>query len=194
MENMGKSSATICVPFGAETMENDPCTVGTARNYTAGTGDRQYTSAQAKERNRQAFQRRMAQKASRIHVAEQETSQIFGAEQTTSRISGDEPRLRAALADLEAMKMLMARVTATLHALQFTVITPRCSQQPPIDPALADRIANLASERSSAHSWSEEEKHNDIGALAAHRVGEMVLCERAMRSFRVIDNEVHDIL
>jgi len=25
----------IRVPFGAETMENDPCTVGTARNYTA---------------------------------------------------------------------------------------------------------------------------------------------------------------
>jgi len=45
------------------------------------TGDRQYTSAQAKERNRQAFQRRMAQKASRIHVAEQETSQSCGAEQ-----------------------------------------------------------------------------------------------------------------
>ena len=136
----------------------------------------------------------MAQKASRIHVAEQETSQICGAEQTTSRISGDEPRLRAALVDLEAMKMLMARITATLHALHFTVITPRCSQQPPINPALADLIANLASERSSAHSWSEEEKHNDIRALAAHRVGEMVLCERAMRSFRVIDNEVHDIL
>jgi hypothetical protein len=33
------------------------------------------------------------------------------------------------------MKMLIARVTATLHALQFTVITPRCSQQPPKDPA-----------------------------------------------------------
>jgi hypothetical protein len=71
--NMGKLSATICVPFGAETVENDPCTVGTARNYTAGTGNRQNTSAQAKERNRQAFQRRMAQKTSRIHVAERET-------------------------------------------------------------------------------------------------------------------------
>ena len=35
MVNMGKLSATICVPFGAETMENDPCTVGTTRNYTA---------------------------------------------------------------------------------------------------------------------------------------------------------------
>jgi len=34
---MGKLSATICVPFGAETVENDPCTVGTTRNYTAGT-------------------------------------------------------------------------------------------------------------------------------------------------------------
>jgi len=55
--NMGKSSVTICVPFGTETMENDPCAVGTARNYTAGTGGRQNTSAQAKERNRQAFQR-----------------------------------------------------------------------------------------------------------------------------------------
>jgi len=58
---MGKLSATICVPFGAETVENNPCTVGTTRNYTAGTGNRQNTSAQAKERNRQAFQRRMAQ-------------------------------------------------------------------------------------------------------------------------------------
>jgi len=77
---MGKLSATICVPFGAETVENDPCTVGTTRNYTAGTGNRQNTSAQAKERNRQAFQRRMAQKTSRIHVAERETSQVFGAE------------------------------------------------------------------------------------------------------------------
>jgi len=122
-------------------MENDPCNVGTLRNYTAGTGDRQYTSAQAKERNRRAFQRRMAQTAPRIHVAEQETSQICGAEQTTSRISGDgdELRLRAALAELEAMRMLMARVTATLHALQFTVKTPRCPQQPPMDPALCSR-------------------------------------------------------
>jgi hypothetical protein len=49
---MGKLSATICVPFGAETVENDPCTVGTTRNYTTGTGNRQNTSAQAKERNR----------------------------------------------------------------------------------------------------------------------------------------------
>ena len=46
------------MPFGAETMENDPCTVETTRNYNAGTGTRQTTSAQAKERNRQAFQRR----------------------------------------------------------------------------------------------------------------------------------------
>ena len=69
---MGKLSATICVPFGAETVENDPCTVGATRNYTAGAGNRQNTSAQAKERNRQAFQRRMAQKTSRIHVAERE--------------------------------------------------------------------------------------------------------------------------
>ena len=65
------------MPFGAETVENDPCTVGTTRNYTAGTGNRQNTSAQAKERNRQAFQRRMAQKTSRIRVAERETSQVF---------------------------------------------------------------------------------------------------------------------
>jgi hypothetical protein len=28
--NMGKLSAKICVPFGAGTIENDPCTVGTA--------------------------------------------------------------------------------------------------------------------------------------------------------------------
>ena len=107
MVNMGKSSAKICVPFGTETMENDPYTVGMARNYTAGTGDRQNTSAQAKERNRQTFQRRMAQKVSRIHVAEQETSQICGAEQATSRISGDEPRLRAALADIEDIEELL---------------------------------------------------------------------------------------
>jgi hypothetical protein len=33
-------------------VENDPCTVGTTRNYTAGTGNRQNTSAQVKERNR----------------------------------------------------------------------------------------------------------------------------------------------
>ena len=46
-----------------------------------------------------------------------------------------------------------------------------------MDPALADLIANLARESSSAHSWSEEEEHNDIGARAAHRVGEMVLCD-----------------
>jgi len=68
---------TIFVPFGAaETMENDPCTVGTARNYITGTGKRQGTSAQAKKRNRQAFQRRMTQKTTRIHVAERETSHI----------------------------------------------------------------------------------------------------------------------
>ena len=28
------------MPFGAETMENDPCTVETTRNYNAGTGTR----------------------------------------------------------------------------------------------------------------------------------------------------------
>jgi hypothetical protein len=33
---MGKLSATICVPFGAETVENDPCTVGTTSNCTVG--------------------------------------------------------------------------------------------------------------------------------------------------------------
>ena len=88
MVNMGELSATICVPFGAETVENDPCTVGTTRNYTAGTGNRQNTSAQAEERNRQAFQRRISQKTSRIHVAERETSQVFGAEPKTSGISG----------------------------------------------------------------------------------------------------------
>ena len=49
----------------------------------------------------------MAQKVSRIHVAEQETSQICGAEQATSRISGDEPRLRAALADIEDIEELL---------------------------------------------------------------------------------------
>jgi len=118
---MGKLIAKICVPFGSETVENDPCTAGTARNYTAGTGNRQKTSAQAKEWNRQAFQRRMAQKTSRIHVAERATSQVFGAEPKTSGISGAEPWLRAALVALEEMKVLMARVTVILHALQFTV-------------------------------------------------------------------------
>ena len=69
--NMGESSATIQVPFGEETIEPS------GRNCTSGTGNRQYTSAQAKERNRQAFQRRIAQKTSRIHVAERETSQVM---------------------------------------------------------------------------------------------------------------------
>jgi len=174
---MGKLSATICVPFGAETVENDPCTVGTTRNYTAGTGNRQSTSAQAKVRNRQAFQRRVAQKTSRIHVAERETSQVFGAEPKPSGISGAEPRLRVALAALEEMEVLMARATATLHALQFPVQPSRCPLQPSMGPSLADLIANLARDSSSAHSWSEEEEHNDIGARAAHRVGEMVLCD-----------------
>ena len=45
MVTMVKFSATICVPFGAATVENDPCTVGTTRNYTAGTGNRQNASA-----------------------------------------------------------------------------------------------------------------------------------------------------
>ena len=52
MLNLGKLSATIYVPFGAGTMENDPRAVGTTRNCTAGTGYRQKTSARAKERNR----------------------------------------------------------------------------------------------------------------------------------------------
>jgi len=43
------------MPFGAETMENDPCTAETTRNYNAGTGTRRTTSAQAKEQNRQAL-------------------------------------------------------------------------------------------------------------------------------------------
>jgi hypothetical protein len=42
----------------------------------------------------------MAQKTSRIHVAERETSQVFGAEPKTSGISGAEPWLRVALAAL----------------------------------------------------------------------------------------------
>jgi len=50
-----------------------------------------------------------------------ETFQVFGAEPKTSGISGAEPRLRVALAALEKMKVLMARVAATLHALQFPV-------------------------------------------------------------------------
>ena len=59
----GQIESKIFMPFGAETMENDPCTVETTRNYNAGTGTRhrQTTSAQVKERNRQAFQRRIAQ-------------------------------------------------------------------------------------------------------------------------------------
>jgi len=113
-----------------------------------------------------------------------EQLKFAGAEQKTSGISGDEPQLRAALAGLEEMKVLMARITASLYALQYPVHAPRCPQLPRDDtfampptmaPALADLIANLARERSSAHSWPEEEKHNDIGALAAHRVGEMIL-------------------
>jgi len=32
---MDKLSAKIGMPFGAETMENDPCTVETTRNYNA---------------------------------------------------------------------------------------------------------------------------------------------------------------
>jgi len=110
-------------------MENDPCTVETTRNYNAGTGARQDTSAQAKERNRQAFQRRIAQKKLRILVAKPKTLKFsgaerlkfFGAVQKTSGISRAEPRLRAALADLDEMKVLMARITANLYALQFTV-------------------------------------------------------------------------
>ena len=83
----------------------------------------------------------------------------------------------------------MTRVTASLHAFQFTVQAPRCPPQPrddtpamtPImDPGLADLIAHFAKERSSAHAWTEEEKHNDVGALAAHRVGEMIQCDDIM--------------
>ena len=182
------------MPFGAETMENDPCTVETTRNYNAGTGTRQTTSAQAKERNRQAFQRRIAQQKSRIHAVEPNTLKFSGAEQlkfdgaeqTTSGPSGANLQLRAALADLEEMKVLMARITASLYALQYPAQAPRCPQLPRDDtfarpptmaPALADLIANLARERSSAYSWPEEEKHNDIGALTAHRIGEMILCD-----------------
>ena len=80
----------------------------------------------------------------------------------SSGISGAEPRLRVALAALEEMKVLMARVTATLHALQFPVQPPRCPLQPSMDPVLADLIANLARESSSAHPWSEDEEHNDV--------------------------------
>ena len=80
MVNMDKLSAKICMPFGAETMENDPCTVETTGNYNAGTGTRQDTSAQVKERNRQAFQRRIAQQKSRIHAAEPNTFKFSGAE------------------------------------------------------------------------------------------------------------------
>ena len=77
MVNMGKLSAKICMPFGAETMENDPRTAETTRNYNAGTGTRQTTSAQVKERNRQAFQRRIAQQKSRLHAAELNTSKVL---------------------------------------------------------------------------------------------------------------------
>ena len=50
MVNMGKSSAKECMPFGAETMENDPCTDVPSRRreitmLDAGTGTRQNTSA-----------------------------------------------------------------------------------------------------------------------------------------------------
>jgi hypothetical protein len=59
----------------------------------------------------------MTQKTFRIHVAEQETPQNFRAEQKTSgfSVAVAEPRLRVALAALEEIKVLMARVTATLH-------------------------------------------------------------------------------
>jgi len=132
---MGKLSAKFCLPF--ETMENDPCTVETTRNCNAETGTRQNTSAQAKERNRQALQRKMAQQKSRIHVAKPKTLKFSGAEQLlfaraeqkTSGISGAEPQLRAALADLEEMEVLMAHVTASLYALQFTEQAPRCPQR-----------------------------------------------------------------
>jgi len=83
----------------------------------------------------------------------------------------------------------MARVTVTLYALQFNMQAPKCPQQPRndtttmLEPSLADLIANLASERSSAHVRTEEEKNNDIGALAAHRVGEMALCGDEGRSY-----------
>jgi len=33
----------MCMPFGAETMENDPCTVETTINYNAGTFSEGYT-------------------------------------------------------------------------------------------------------------------------------------------------------
>ena len=36
------------MPFGAETMENDPCTVETTRNYNAGTGTGQWTHLKVK--------------------------------------------------------------------------------------------------------------------------------------------------
>jgi len=39
----GQIESKIFMPFGAETMENDPCTVETTRNYNAGTGTRQTT-------------------------------------------------------------------------------------------------------------------------------------------------------
>ena len=49
-------------------MECDSYTAETKRNYNAGTGTRQNTSAQARKLNMQAFQRRMAQQKSRMHV------------------------------------------------------------------------------------------------------------------------------
>ena len=43
--------------------------------------------------------------------------------------------------------------------------------------AHAELHANLARERYGSHSWSEEEKKNDLRALAARSVGEVVLCD-----------------
>ena len=88
--------------------------------------------------------------------------------------SGAEAQLRAALADLEEMEVLMARITASLYALQFSVQASRCPQLPRDDtfavpptmtPALADLIANLARERSSAHSMVSAPNGTQIFAL-----------------------------
>ena len=60
-------------------------------------------------------------RAEHVKSSGAEQLKFSGAEQMTTGIPGAEPQLSAALADLEETKVLMARVTASLYAPQFTV-------------------------------------------------------------------------
>jgi hypothetical protein len=93
----------------------------------------------------------------------------------------------------------MARVTTALYAIQSTVKAPGRPQQPRkdtsamtliMDPAIAGVLANSASERPNVLSWTEEESHNDTGALAAHRAGKIVLCGDLDLSFSTISRRL----